>query len=210
MSADYEADIVVNHLKNFYNQYKTVIFYFSVVLILTTLSIVFYQWSHYRYENRAANRFFELMSLDQSDDKIEQIKSFTVNYKSSPYASLAKLVIIADDLKQGNWQGVDMQVDQITASNPAIFVKDQAYLLQARRFLATRQFEQALNTLDKIKEKNQTIIYVIKGLAENELHRIDASQSSFEKAKNILTKYDPDSTLQNFIWYQQALSIHHE
>ena len=175
MSADYEADIVVNNLKNFYNQYKTVIFYVSVILILATLSIVFYQWSHYRYENRAANRFFELMSLDQSDDKIEQIKSFTVNYKSSPYASLAKLVIIADDLKQGNWQGVDMQVDQITASNPAIFVKDQAYLLQARRL--TRQFEQALNTLDKIKKINYHICDqgLQKAITSN-----DASQSSFE------------------------------
>lgn len=210
MNADQEADIIVNNLKNFYKRYnKTIVLILASFLILC-IGTMFYQWLHNRYESKAADTFYTIINSDESDQRNKKINEFVFEYKASPYASLAQLFLISEDLKKGNWQGVDMQVNRLVTKTSSRFIIDQAYLLQSRRFLATQQYEKTIETLNKINNTKQVSVLMIRGLAEEKLGHIEESKNSFLKANELLSKINPDSALKSFIWYQQASMTNHE
>lgn len=206
MHADHEADIVVNNLKKFYNEYKKIILWFLVSLLIILIVTFTYQYFHNRYEAQASENFYTLLKIEDNNEKINKAKKFVVEYKSSPYASLTQLLLISDDLKKGNWQGVDMQIQKLIQSGAPDFVLDQAYLLQARRFLSTNQEDKAILILKKIKNPNQMTVYLITGLAEKKAGNLEAAEKSFKQASEVLSRTNPESSLKNFIWYQQSIS----
>ena len=206
MHANHEADIVVNNLKKFYNKYNKIIFLFLISFISISIVTFTYQYFHNRYEAQASENFYTLLKIEDNNEKINQAKKFVIEYKSSPYASLTQLLLISDDLKKGNWQGVDMQVQKLIQRGAPDFVLDQTYLLQERRFLATNQEDKALLVLKKIKNPNQMTVYLITGLAEKKLSNYDNAEKAFIKASTLLSRTNPESSLKNFIWYQQSIS----
>lgn len=206
MHADHEADIVVNNLKKFFKEYQKAIFLFVFFFIAITIATFTYQWFHNRYEARASEAFFTMMNVKDSNEKLNKAKSIVKDYQSSPFAALTQLLLISDDLKKGNWQGVDMQVSRLKKNGSPNFVMDQAYLLQSRRFLSTNQEDKALSTLKLIKNPNQMTVFLIEGLAEKKLGNQKASEASFMKASELLSRTNPESSLKNFIWYQQSTS----
>ncbi|MDG2348173.1 MAG: tetratricopeptide repeat protein [Gammaproteobacteria bacterium] len=206
MHANHEADIVVNNLKKFYSKYNKIIFLFVISFITISIVTFTYQYFHNRYETQASENFYTLLKIEDNYEKINKAKKFVVEYKSSPYASLTQLLLISDDLKKGNWQGVDMQVQRLIQNGAPVFVLDQAYLLQARRFLSTNQEDKALLILKKIKNPNQVTVYLITGLAEKKLRNYDNAEEAFIKASTLLSRTNPESSLKNFIWYQQSIS----
>ena len=210
MHAEHEAEIIVNKLTQFFSKYKKVIYLSIIAFCVLTITTFTYQLFHHRYETKAAEAFFVMMSTKDSDQKISQVKTFVNDYQASPYASLARLLLIADDLDKGNWQGVDMQVQSLTKNKVPEFVADQAYILQARRFLATNQPQKALDKLSKLKPGSQVTYYLVQGLAEKQLGHTDDATKAFMKANELLSKVNPDSSLKNFIWYQQAQNLNHE
>ncbi|MEE2769632.1 MAG: tetratricopeptide repeat protein [Pseudomonadota bacterium] len=210
MQAEYEAEIIVKNIKDFYQKYKNLIFTSVISFFVICVITMSYQWYHYRYESRASADFFVIMNNDQDEQKISQVKQFVNDYPSSPYAFLAKLILISDDLQNGNWQGVDMQTKEIISANAPDFIIDQAYFLQARRFLATKQPQKSLDALNKIKSNNQVGIYIIRGLAEKELGHYKKADETLLKANKLLYNINPESSLKNFIWYQQSSVPYHE
>lgn len=202
MNAEHEADIVVNQLKSFYNQYKTAIFTSILAFIFLTIGTMFYQWSNNRYESKAAQSFYTIISTEDPAEKVELSHTFVDEFSHSPYTSLVELILIYDDLQKGNWQGVDMRVNRIQNMHVPTFVKDQALLLQARRMLVTNQYEKTINLIEKIKNKDQSMCMLIKGMAEEKLGRHEQASESFNKANTILVKDQPDSTLKSFMAFQ--------
>jgi len=204
MHVEHEADMVVNRINQFFKENKFHITLCLSVLIVLVTCLGIYQWYANKVAEDSARDFYIMLNESNPQKQMEMTQAFQNKYQSGAYTGLAALILIQHDLETQNWQGVDMRVNNLAALDVPPFVKEQAAYLQIKRYLATNQYKQAASVIERLKEPNQTMALIYKGMIAKKLHQDEKALKAFNQASQQIDAITPSSALNQFIWYQLA------
>lgn len=201
MKAEHSAELFIKQCKKLWLQYRYHLFAFvSTVLILYTSNILYSNYLDKR-EHKAATLYYELVYEQDPLMRKQKAEQFVAKYSHDPYTPWANLILMKFDFDQQNWQGMDFKSEQILKTHAPVALKDNTYLLLARRDLVQKNYDQALRNLDNMSQIDNPLKYYFRALIAVEKNDKENARTNIGLALQAFSQIQNSDHILKSLWY---------
>lgn len=166
-----------------------------VFLIVLAATVGWHFWLKHRENKleRGSTHYEELLNAVVNDDDASTLKEANLlkdNYRYTPYAALAALMIARNDIYQNDYKNAEKELTWVMNHGSGDSLKEVARLRLGRLFIQEKHPQQALDLVQKINDPSYLpMINELKGDSYLALNQIDEARLAYEQALSALPGY---------------------
>lgn len=176
----------LERIREWFKQYGLTLLFSIIIAIM--LSVGYRYWQT-RVENNlhSASNLYEQMLIQTSEGNLPQISNLAEqlisNYASTPYATLASLMLAKNDMQQNQLDKAEKHLLWAVEHSSSETYKSLAILRLARIFIAEGKANQAIDITAKVKHKAfEPLFYSVRGDAYMALKEEALAKEAYESA----------------------------
>lgn len=182
-------------IKKWWNRHQTLITVLLSIVLLIMAGHRYWHWHETKLTQQASSTYEQLMVSFSNQDK-KAVRAYAhallTDYKKTIYADGAQLILAKMDVSKGNYTAAKNKLSQLVSESTHPSLQQIASIRLARLFIEDKQYDQALNELNKLTNVAYApIINELKGdvfLAKKDYqYAMDAYKTALAEAQTIGT-----------------------
>jgi predicted negative regulator of RcsB-dependent stress response len=188
----------VERIKKWLKEYAPTIIISLLIVVVGTFGWRYWNQRNDQFRATASNTYEQLLSstMNNTPGSAALAEIIIKNYKSTPYAKLAALLLAKQDITKGEMANAIKQLQWVMQQNGPMSIKQVARDRLARVYISENKASSAITVLQTINDKAYLIaINAIRGDAYTALGDTNKARLSYQAALTMLPISDDSRPL---------------